>query len=143
MVIWNKLISLDLLNSLLPGTICEQVGLEITEIGDDYLKGTLPVDHRTQQYMGILHGGASVVLAETLGSAAANFCAKPGFHIVGLDINANHVRAGKPPLVTGVARPVHIGSKTIIVEINIHDAEDNLVCVSRLTAAVLEDREKQ
>ena len=141
MSLWKKSLSLELLNSLMQGTMCEHVGLEITEIGDDYLKGTLPVDHRTKQHMGILHGGASVVLAETLGSAAANFCCEPGFHIVGLDINANHVRAGKPPSVTGIARPVHIGSKTVVVEINIYDSKDNLVCVSRLTAAVLEDRE--
>ena len=130
-----------MLNSQMQGTMCEHVGLEVTEIGDDYLKGTLPVDNRTKQYMGILHGGASVVLAETLGSAAANYCSEPGFHIVGLDINANHVRAGKPPYVTGIAKPVHIGNKTIVVEINIYDSDDNLVCVSRLTAAVLENRE--
>lgn len=141
MAIWKKELTLELLNDLMKGTMCEHVGLEVTEIGDDYLKGTLPVDHRTQQYMGILHGGASVVLAETLGSAAANSCCEPGFHIVGLDINANHVRAGKPPFVTGIAKPVHIGSKTVVVEINIYNSEDNLVCVSRLTAAVLEDRE--
>jgi 1,4-dihydroxy-2-naphthoyl-CoA hydrolase len=140
MTIWKKTLTLELLKDLMKGTMCEHVGLEIIEIGDDYLKGTLPVDHRTQQHMGILHGGASVVLAETLGSAAANFCTEPGFHIVGLDINANHVRAGKPPFVTGIARPVHIGSTTIVVEINIHDSDDNLVCVSRLTAAVLKDR---
>jgi 1,4-dihydroxy-2-naphthoyl-CoA hydrolase len=141
MALWKKPLSIELLNSLMQGTMCEHVGLEVTEIGDDFLKGTLPVDHRTQQHMGIIHGGASVVLAETLGSAAANFCTEPGFHIVGLDINANHVRAGKPPFVTGIARPVHIGSKTVVVEINIHDADNKLVCVSRLTAAVLEDRE--
>lgn len=124
------------------GTMCEHVGLEVTEIGDDYFKGTLPVDNRTQQHMGIIHGGASVVLAETLGSAAANFCCEPGYHIVGLDINANHVRPGKPPIVTGIARPVHIGRTTVVVEINIHDSEGKLVCVSRLTAAVLKDKGK-
>lgn len=121
------------------GTMCEHVGLEITEIGDDFLKGTLPVDERTMQHMGIIHGGASVVLAETLGSAAAYFCSAPGKHIVGLDINANHVRPGRPPIVTGVAKPVHIGRTTVVVEINITDSEEKLVCVSRLTAAVLED----
>jgi len=141
MSLWKKPLSLEMLNSQMQGTMCEHVGLEVTEIGDDYLKGTLPVDNRTKQYMGILHGGASVVLAETLGSAAANYCSEPGFHIVGLDINANHVRAGKPPYVTGIAKPVHIGNKTIVVEINIYDSDDNLVCVSRLTAAVLENRE--
>ena len=140
MAIWKRTLTLELLNDLMKGTMCEHVGLLATEIGDDYLKGTLPVDHRTQQHMGIIHGGASVVLAETLGSAAASFCTEPGFHIVGLDINANHVRAGKPPHVTGIAKPVHIGSTTVVVEINIYDSEDQLVCVSRLTAAVLKDR---
>lgn len=141
MALWKKTISLESLNSAMKGTMSELIGLEITEFGDDYLKGTLPVDHRTQQHMGILHGGASVVLAETLGSAAANYCCEPGFHIVGLDINANHVRAGRPPLVTGIARPVHIGQKTIVVEINITDADNKLVCISRLTTAVLQDRD--
>ncbi len=127
--------------ALTKGTMVEHVGLEITELGDDFLKGTLPVDHRTQQHMGIIHGGASVVLAETLGSVAANLCTPQDFHIVGLDINANHVRPGRPPLVTGVARPVHIGRTTVVVEINIVDKDDKLVCVSRLTAAVLKDKE--
>ena len=139
MAIWKKPFTIDLLKELMKDTLCEHVGLEITEIGDDFLKGTLPVDTRTQQHMGIIHGGASVVLAETLGSAAANFCSEPGTRIVGLEINANHVRPGKPPLVTGVARPVHIGRTTVVVEINITDSDGKLVCISRLTAAVLED----
>ncbi len=126
---------------LTKGTMTEHVGLEITELGEDFLKGTLPVDQRTQQHMGIIHGGASVVLAETLGSVAANLCTPPGFHIVGLDINANHVRPGRPPMVTGIARPVHIGRTTVVVEINIVDKDNKLVCVSRLTAAVLKDKE--
>ena len=137
--IWKKPLTLDMLGKLMKGTMCEHVGLAITEIGEDYLKGTLPVDSRTQQHMGIIHGGASVVLAETLGSAAANFCSEPGTRIVGLDINANHVRPGKPPYVTGIARPLHIGRSTVVVEIKITDIEEKLVCVSRLTAAVLED----
>ena len=126
---------------LTKGTMTEHVGLEITELGEDFLKGTLPVDQRTQQHMGIIHGGASVVLAETLGSVAANLCTPPGFHIVGLDINANHVRPGRPPMVTGIARPGHIGRTTAVVEINIVDKDNKLVCVSRLTAAVLKDKE--
>ncbi len=119
-------------------TLCEHVGLEITALGDDFLEGTLPVDTRTQQHMGIIHGGASVVLAETLAAQRLIFAANRA-HIVGLDINANHVRPGKPPLVTGVARPVHIGKSTVVVEINITDSDNKLVCVSRLTAAVLQD----
>ena len=118
-------------------TMCEHVGIEITEVGDDYIKGTMPVDNRTQQHMGILHGGASVVLAETLGSIAATLCCKPGYHIVGLDINANHLRAGTPPYVTGIARPIHIGRSTMVWEIKIYNLDDKLVCISRLTTAVL------
>ena len=141
MALWKKSATLEQVMTLTKGTMCEHVGLAITELGDDYLKGTLPVDHRTQQHMGIIHGGASVVLAETLGSVAANLCTDYGYHIVGLDINANHVRPGKPPLVTGIARPVHIGRTTVVVEINITDTEGKLVCVSRLTAAVLKDKD--
>jgi len=139
LAIWKKQATVEQIMALTKGTMTEHVGLEITELGDDFLKGTLPVDHRTQQHMGIIHGGASVVLAETLGSVAANLCTPPGFHIVGLDINANHVRPGRPPLVTGTARPVHIGRTTVVVEINIVDSEGKLVCVSRLTAAILKD----
>jgi 1,4-dihydroxy-2-naphthoyl-CoA hydrolase len=141
LAIWKKQATVEKIMALTKGTMVEHVGLEITELGDDFLKGTLPVDHRTQQHMGIIHGGASVVLAETLGSVAANLCTPQDFHIVGLDINANHVRPGRPPLVTGVARPVHIGRTTVVVEINIVDKDDKLVCVSRLTAAVLKDKE--
>jgi 1,4-dihydroxy-2-naphthoyl-CoA hydrolase len=141
LAIWKKQATVEKIMALTKGTMVEHVGLEITELGDDFLKGTLPVDLRTQQHMGIIHGGASVVLAETLGSVAANLCTPQDFHIVGLDINANHVRPGRPPLVTGVARPVHIGRTTVVVEINIVDKDDKLVCVSRLTAAVLKDKE--
>ena len=141
MAIWKKQATVEKIMGLTKGTMTEHVGLEITELGEDFLKGTLPVDQRTQQHMGIIHGGASVVLAETLGSVAANLCTPPGFHIVGLDINANHVRPGRPPMVTGIARPVHIGRTTVVVEINIVDKDNKLVCVSRLTAAVLKDKE--
>jgi 1,4-dihydroxy-2-naphthoyl-CoA hydrolase len=141
LAIWKKQATVEKIMGLTKGTMAEHVGLEITELGEDFLKGTLPVDQRTQQHMGIIHGGASVVLAETLGSVAANLCTPPGFHIVGLDINANHVRPGRPPMVTGIARPVHIGRTTVVVEINIVDKDNKLVCVSRLTAAVLKDKE--
>ena len=141
MSLWKKTATVEQIMELTRNTLCEHIGLEITELGEDTLTGTLPVDHRTQQHMGIIHGGASVVLAETLGSVAANLCTEPGFHIVGLDINANHVRPGKPPMVTGTARPVHVGRTTVVVEINIVDAENKLVGVSRLTAAVLKDKE--
>jgi 1,4-dihydroxy-2-naphthoyl-CoA hydrolase len=138
--IWNKHPSLAELNALCVGTMCEHVGLVVTELGDDYIRATLPVDARTQQHMGIIHGGASVVLAETIGSIGSTLCCPEGFHIVGLDINANHVRAGKPPYLTGTARPLHIGSTTMVWDIRITDVEDKLVCVSRLTCAVLKNK---
>src|SRR5688572_11912136 len=134
--IWKKSATVDEINELCKGTMCEYVGLVVTEIGNDHITGTMPVDHRTQQHMGIIHGGASVVLAETLGSIASTLCCPEGFHIVGLDINANHIRAGKPPFVTGVARPLHVGSSTMVWEIRITDTHHKLVCISRLTCAV-------
>jgi len=141
LAIWKKQVTLDDIRPLMKDTLSELVGMELTELGDDFLKGTLPVDNRTRQHMGIIHGGASVVLAETLGSIVGNLCTAPGYHIVGLDINANHVRPGRPPLVTGIARPLHIGRRTVVVEINIYDAENKLVCASRLTTAVIKDQE--
>ncbi|HWK52789.1 MAG TPA: hotdog fold thioesterase [Hyphomicrobiales bacterium] len=140
MSIWKRHITPTQANALLQGTMCEHVGMVITEIGDEHLTGTLPVDERTCQHMGIIHGGASVVLAETLGSLASTLCCDDSHYVVGLDINANHIRAGRPPLVTGVARPLHIGSTTMVWEIHITDTEDRLVCVSRLTCAVLQQR---
>jgi 1,4-dihydroxy-2-naphthoyl-CoA hydrolase len=118
-------------------TLMATIGIEITEIGDDYVRGTMPVDARTHQPYGILHGGASVALAETLGSYAAMLCCDPRFHVVGLDINANHVRAITQGIVTGTARPLHIGRSTQLWEIRIEDEDGRLVCISRLTMAVV------
>lgn len=140
MSIWKVRATPESVNEICKGTMCEHIGLVITEVGDDYIRATLPVDERTQQHMGIIHGGASVVLAETIGSVGSTLCCPEGFHIVGLDINANHLRAGRPPYVTGTARPLHIGSSTMVWEIKITDVEDKLVCVSRLTCAVLKNR---
>ncbi|MEY4641041.1 MAG: hypothetical protein RLZZ227_1035 [Pseudomonadota bacterium] len=140
MAIWKKTATLEQLNELCKGTMCEHVGMVITELGDDYIKATLPVDERTRQHMGIIHGGASVVLAETIGSIGSGLCCPDDHHIVGLDINANHVRAGKPPYVTGIARPLHLGSTTMVWDIRIYNTDDKLVCVSRLTCAVLRNR---
>ena len=140
MNIWKLPATVAEANAVCVGTMCEHVGIVITEIGYDFIRGTMPVDPRTQQHRGILHGGASVVLAETLGSIGSTLCCPDGFHIVGLDINANHLRAGKPPYVTGTARPLHIGSSTMVWEIKITDVNDKLVCVSRLTCAVLKNR---
>src|SRR5687768_9137589 len=120
-------------------TMVQHIGIEITEVGDDFLRGVMPIDHRTVQPMGILHGGASVALAETLGSLAANLVVDPSKkYCVGLDINANHIRAGRKGLVTGTAKPLHIGTSTQVWSIEIVDDENKLVCISRLTMAVLD-----
>lgn len=140
MSIWKKQATLAEINDLCKGTMCEHVGMVVTELGPDYIKARLPVDERTRQHMGIIHGGASVVLAETIGSIGSGLCCPEGYYIVGLDINANHLRAGRPPYVTGTARPLHIGSSTMVWEIKITDVDDKLVCISRLTCAVLKDR---
>jgi 1,4-dihydroxy-2-naphthoyl-CoA hydrolase len=123
-------------------TIMGVLGIELTERGDDYLSATMPVDERTRQPMGILHGGASAVLAETLGSSAASMCLDLSKeYCVGLDINANHIRAVRSGTVTGVAKPLHIGRSTHVWEINIVDEKQRLVCISRLTMAILHHEE--
>ncbi|WP_281645412.1 hotdog fold thioesterase [Parendozoicomonas sp. Alg238-R29] len=136
MSIWKREITLEALNKSLKDTLCEHLGMVVIEIGDDYVTGTMPVDSRTVQPMRLLHGGASVALAESLGSMAANFAAEPGYYCVGLDINANHIRSARSGLVTGTAKAVHIGRSTQVWEIIINDDNDKLVCVSRLTMAV-------
>lgn len=137
MSIWKKNASLEQVNSFFADTLCQHLGIVVTDIGADYIKGTMPVDARTVQHMGIIHGGSSVALAETLGSIGANLACDDRHYCVGLDINANHIRAGNPPEVIGIARPQHIGISTMVWEIKIHDRDDKLVCVSRLTTAVL------
>jgi 1,4-dihydroxy-2-naphthoyl-CoA hydrolase len=120
-------------------TMMSHLGIEFLEVGDDYLKARMPVDHRTHQPMGLLHGGASVVLAETLGSTGAFLCVDTAkYNIVGLEINANHVRAVRTGFVIGTARPVHRGKTTQLWEIRIEDEAGKLVCISRITIAVLE-----
>jgi 1,4-dihydroxy-2-naphthoyl-CoA hydrolase len=121
----------------------EHLGIEYLEVGDDYLKGRMPVDNRTKQTAGILHGGASAALAETLGSVGAAMCVdREKKRIVGLDINANHIRPGSGRWVTGIARPLHVGATTQVWEIKISDEREKLVCVSRLTVANIDRREK-
>jgi 1,4-dihydroxy-2-naphthoyl-CoA hydrolase len=139
MSIWyNPAITAEQLNPLGKGNMAEWLGIEITEVGDDYLKATMPVDHRTRQPYGLLHGGASVVLAETLGSVGAAFVIdRSKYDCVGLDINANHVRGVREGFVTGTAHPVHIGKTTQVWEIHIHDERDKLICISRLTVAII------
>ena len=132
---------LHALNKQSENTIAAQLGIEITEIGDDYLRGTMPVDQRTHQPYGLLHGGASVVLAETLGSLGCELTIDSSSHFcVGLEVNANHVRAVRAGTVTGTARPDHAGKTTQVWSIKIHDEPDKLVCIARLTVAVLPRR---
>jgi 1,4-dihydroxy-2-naphthoyl-CoA hydrolase len=121
-----------------PHTLGERLGIRITEIGADYLRGELAVDARTRQPMGRLHGGASCALAEELGSIAGNLCLEPGrAFAVGLEINANHVRAAYEGTVIGTARPLHLGRSTQVWDIRIENPEGQLVCISRLTLAVV------
>src|SRR6187401_35379 len=120
MGIFRKDITLNDLNALSKNTLAENIGIEFTAIGDDFLEARMPVDHRTHQPLGLLHGGASVALAETLGSMAATCCLDPSKqYCVGLDINANHVKSVKDGFVTGITRPIHVGKKTHVWEIRI------------------------
>jgi len=138
MALWKQLATLDVVNGWSPNTMIAHLGIRITDIGDDYLRGTMPVDARTLQPYGLLHGGASVSLAETLGSAAAMLCVDPDKEVaVGLDINANHLRAATGGVVTGTARPIHIGRTTQVWEIRVEDEQQRLVCIARLTVAVV------
>ena len=140
MAIWKQDISLERINGWSANTMMETLGIRITEIGDDWLRGTMPVDHRTHQPYGLLHGGASVVLAETLGSSAAMLALDPSEVAVGLDINANHIRGVRSGTVTGTARMVHIGRTTQVWEIRIETETGELVCISRITMAVIPAR---
>jgi len=139
MAIWHDSFPLDYASERGAGCMIEHVGIEIIEAGDDFLKGRMPVDSRTRQPAGVLHGGASVVLAETLATWASTFCIdRKRFHCVGMEINANHVRPVLAGSVTGTARPVHLGRTSQIWEVRITDEEDRLACISRVTLAVLE-----
>ena len=138
MSIWFRPVTVEDLVVHSRNTLVEHLGMRLTEIGPDYLRGTLPVDPRTHQTMGILHGGASAALAETLGSIAANMCVDTQrFVCVGQEINANHIRPIASGEVTGTARPIHIGRRTQVWQIEIRDPREKLVCISRLTLAVL------
>jgi 1,4-dihydroxy-2-naphthoyl-CoA hydrolase len=136
MSIWRDLKTLEELNAP-RATMISHLGIKVIEIGTDFLRGTMPVGERTVQPYGLLHGGASVALAETLGSVAAGMCVEAGHLVVGQEINANHVRSARSGLVTGTARPVHIGARTHVWTIDIVDEAAKLVCISRLTIAVI------
>src|SRR4051812_44605533 len=138
--IWKRPCTIEQIHAMHVGTATEHVGIEFTEVGDDYIRGRIPVDSRTSQPYGILHGGMSVVLAETLGSVGAVSTLPVGQRAVGLDINANHLRAATSGWVTGTARPVHVGRTTQVWQIDMQNDDGQPTCVARLTMAVLAPR---
>jgi uncharacterized protein (TIGR00369 family) len=140
MRIWTKPISVESITALSAGCAVSHLGMEFLEVGDDFIRGRVPVDERTRQPYGLLHGGVSVALAETLGSVAAGHVVSEGHMVVGLDINANHLKSARSGWVTGIARPVHIGRSTQVWHIDMHNDDGELTCVSRLTMAVLAPR---
>ncbi len=137
MAIWKQPLTLAHVNQISKSTLISHLGIEFVEIGEDWIKAVMPVDHRTIQPYGLLHGGASVTLAETLGSFASVLCVDEGKQCVGLEVNANHVRAVREGRVVGTVRPVHVGRSTHVWEIRIETEAGKLVSVARLTMAVL------
>ena|ERR1700754_1162418 len=139
MSIWfDKALSVEKLKPLGPGTMAAHLGIEWCQVGDDFLSARMPVDDRTKQPYGLLHGGASCALAETVGSVASAMVIDHSVYFcVGLEINANHIRSAKNGFVTGIARPVHLGNSTHVWDIRIYDEQEKLVCISRLTVAIL------
>ncbi len=137
---FRRQVTLDQLNALSRNTLMEPLGIVFTELGADYLRATMPVDARTHQPYGLLHGGASAALAETLGSTAAGLCVGEDEGVVGIEINANHLRGAREGVVTGTARPLHVGRSTQVWEMKIENAAGDLVCISRLTLAVIRRR---
>jgi 1,4-dihydroxy-2-naphthoyl-CoA hydrolase len=134
-------LTVDFLNNFCKNTMVDNLGIEFTEIGDDYMIARMPVDNRTIQQLGLLHGGASIALAETLGSVAATFILNTETHYcVGLEINGNHIKAIKSGYVFGKTTPIHIGSKTQVWQIRITNEKEQLVSICRITLAVIEKR---
>ncbi|MGL4860804.1 MAG: hotdog fold thioesterase [Enterobacteriaceae bacterium] len=138
-MIWQRQISLEQLNENSHDTISEQLGIEFTTLGSDYLIAEMPVDHRTRQRFGLLHGGASVVLAETLGSVAGYLCSEPGEQVVGIEVNANHLHAVRQGKVRGECRALFLGGRQQVWQIMIYDQQERLCCVSRLTTLRLRE----
>jgi 1,4-dihydroxy-2-naphthoyl-CoA hydrolase len=133
-----RVVDIETMKRNSPPTLLNSLGIEITRITEDFIEGTMPVDHRTHQPLGMLHGGASVALAETLGSIGANLCVDPQTHYcVGLDINANHISGMRSGTLTGIAKPLHVGRTTQVWEIRMTGDDGRLVCISRLTMAVV------
>jgi uncharacterized protein (TIGR00369 family) len=135
--IWKRPVDLATLTAISRNSAVEHLGIEFLEVGDDYLSARVPVDARTRQPMGILHGGVSVVLAETLGSSGAACASEPGQRVVGLEVNANHLRSVSSGWVIGTARPIHLGRSTQVWQIELKNEQGQLTCITRLTMAVL------
>ena len=140
MSIWKQAVTVQLLTANSADTATAHLGIEFLEVGDDFISARVPVDHRTIQPYGLLHGGVSVVLAETLGSCGAAYAAPEGHRVVGLDINANHLKGATSGWVTGLTRPVHIGRSTQVWAIELTNDNGELTCVSRITMAVLQPK---
>lgn len=141
MALFSPNVTTETLNRMSVNTMVTHLGIEFTRIGDDFIEARMPVDHRTHQPLGLLHGGASVVLAETLGSVAATCCVDMSKqYCVGLEINANHIKSVREGFVTGITRPIHVGKKTQVWEIKISNEQNELVCVSRITMAVIDKK---
>jgi 1,4-dihydroxy-2-naphthoyl-CoA hydrolase len=135
--IWKKTADIEELHRLRRNTLNNVVGIRLTEIGEDYIKAVMPVDERTRQPTGVLHGGASAVLAESIGSLGSYLAIGPDKRCVGLEINANHIRSIADGWVTGIARPVHMGRSTHVWDIRITDEQESLICIARLTMAII------
>ncbi len=140
MPIWKQPVTIEILTLAHVDTAGAWLGMEFLEVGDDFMRARVPVDRRTVQPYGLLHGGVSVLLAETLGSCGAAYALPAGHKCVGLDINANHLKGATRGWVTGITRPVHIGRSTQVWHIDMHNDDGELTCVSRITMAVLAPR---
>ena len=139
-MIWTRPMTLEQLTQSSRDPLVAHLGIVYTRLGDDELEGTMPVDGRTRQPFGLLHGGASVVLAESLGSVAGYLCTEGEARVVGLEVNANHVRAVREGMVRGICRAVHVGRTHQVWDIRLHDDRRRLSCIARLTTAVLAPR---
>lgn len=140
-IIWHQQVTLDELNRRSEHTLASFLSITFTQVGDDSLTATMPVNERTKQPIGIVHGGANVVLAETIASTAANAVVDPAlYYCVGLEINANHIRSVQEGLITGIARPVHLGRSTQVWLIDLYNDAGQLTCTSRMTASVIQSR---
>ena len=137
MNIWKKEVSINILTDAHINTAVDHLGMEFLEVGDDFIRARVPVDKRTQQPYGLLHGGVSVVLAETLGSCGAMYACPAGHRAVGLDINANHLKGAKSGWITGITYPVHVGRTTQVWQIDMSNDAGEMTCVSRITLAIL------